>query len=130
MSADTRPPATMVAGNSLRASGDGSDIWDSTVSRVCTQIDADVTVLRTRRLDHQPFVYFWLDATYVHVRELNWPVQDGRRAVQRLGTTHAHGYLAALGGLSRPTASPRITTRPFVRLRLETRMGAYELEPG
>ena len=33
------------------------------------QIDADVAVLRTRRLDHQPFVYVWLDATYVHVRE-------------------------------------------------------------
>jgi putative transposase len=29
----------------------------------------DVEVLRTRRLDHQPFVYVWLDATYVHVRE-------------------------------------------------------------
>lgn len=26
-------------------------------------------MLRTRRLDHQPFVYVWLDATYVHVRE-------------------------------------------------------------
>jgi putative transposase len=26
-------------------------------------------VLRTRRLDHMAFVYVWLDATYVHVRE-------------------------------------------------------------
>jgi putative transposase len=41
----------------------------STVSRICAGIDADVHVLRTRRLDHQPFVYVWLDATYVHVRE-------------------------------------------------------------
>jgi putative transposase len=27
------------------------------------------TSMRTRRLDHQPFVYVWLDATYVRVRE-------------------------------------------------------------
>ena len=41
----------------------------STVSRICAQIDADVTVLRTRTLGHQRFVYVWLDATYVHVRD-------------------------------------------------------------
>ena len=40
----------------------------STVSRICKLIDDDVAVLRRRRLDHQPFVYVWLDATYVHVR--------------------------------------------------------------
>ena len=40
-----------------------------TVSRICKQIDTDVAVLRNRRLDHQPFVYMWLDATYVHVRD-------------------------------------------------------------
>jgi hypothetical protein len=40
----------------------------SSVSRICAQIDVDVTELRTRRLDHQDFVYVWLDATYVHVR--------------------------------------------------------------
>ena len=53
----------------VRALGCDSGISKSTVSRVCSQIDADVHVLRTRRLDHQPFVYVWLDATYVHVRE-------------------------------------------------------------
>ena len=53
----------------VRALGCDSGVSRSTVSRICTQIDADVTVLRTRRLDHQPFVYVWLDATYVHVRE-------------------------------------------------------------
>jgi putative transposase len=41
----------------------------STVSRICKGIDADVAVLRGRRLDHLPFVYVWLDATYLHVRE-------------------------------------------------------------
>ncbi|CAB4729966.1 unannotated protein [freshwater metagenome] len=53
----------------VKALGCESGISKSTVSRICTQIDADVHVLRTRRLDHQPFVYVWLDATYVHVRE-------------------------------------------------------------
>jgi putative transposase len=53
----------------VKALGCDSGISKSTVSRICTGIDADVTVLRTRRLDHQPFVYVWLDATYVHVRE-------------------------------------------------------------
>ena len=52
----------------VKALGCESGISKSTVSRICTLIDADVTVLRTRRLDHQPFVYVWLDATYVHVR--------------------------------------------------------------
>jgi transposase-like protein len=53
----------------VKALGCDSGVSRSTVSRICSQIDADVAVLRTRRLDHQPFVYVWLDATYVHVRE-------------------------------------------------------------
>ncbi len=76
----------------VKALGCDSGISKSTVSRVCAQIDADVTVLRTRRLDHQSFVYVWLDATYVHVREHRQVVskaiviatglrQDGHREV-------------------------------------------------
>ena len=49
-------------------------------------------MLRTRTLGHQPFVYVWLDATYVHVREHRHVVSkavviasglrhDGRREV-------------------------------------------------
>lgn len=53
----------------VKALGCESGVSKSTVSRICAGIDADVTVLRTRRLDHQPFVYVWLDATYLHVRE-------------------------------------------------------------
>ena len=53
----------------MKALGCDTGISKSSVSRICAQIDADVHVLRTRRLDHQPFVYVWLDATYVHVRE-------------------------------------------------------------
>ena len=53
----------------VKALGCDTGISKSSVSRICKGIDADVAVLRTRRLDHQPFVYVWLDATYVHVRE-------------------------------------------------------------
>jgi putative transposase len=52
----------------VKALGCDSGVSKSTVSRICAGIDADVNVLRTRRLDHQPFVYVWLDATYLHVR--------------------------------------------------------------
>ena len=76
----------------VKALGCDSGVSKSTVSRICTQIDADVTVLRTRRLDHQPFVYVWLDATYMHVREnrhvvskavviATWLRADGHREV-------------------------------------------------
>ena len=40
----------------VKALGCDSGISKSSVSRICKQIDGDVTVLRTRRLDHQPFV--------------------------------------------------------------------------
>jgi putative transposase len=52
----------------VKALGCDSGVSKSTVSRICAGIDADVNVLRTRRLDHQAFVYVWLDATYLHVR--------------------------------------------------------------
>ena len=53
----------------VKALGCDTGISKSSVSRICKHIDADVTVLRNRDLGHQAFVYLWLDATYVHVRE-------------------------------------------------------------
>jgi putative transposase len=53
----------------VKALGCDSGVSRSTVSRICKQIDADVAVLRSRSLGHQRFVYVWLDATYVHVRD-------------------------------------------------------------
>lgn len=53
----------------VKALGCETGISRSSVSRICKEIDADVKVLRERRLDHQPFIYLWLDATYIHVRE-------------------------------------------------------------
>lgn len=76
----------------VKALGCDTGISKSSVSRICQAIDADVAVLRNRRLDHQPFIYLWLDATYVHVRENHQVVSkaiviatglraDGRREV-------------------------------------------------
>jgi len=76
----------------VKALGCDSGVSKSTVSRICKGIDADVAVLRTRPLDHQRFVYVWLDATYLHVRDNRQVVSkavviatglraDGRREV-------------------------------------------------
>jgi putative transposase len=78
----------------VKALGCDSGISKSTVSRICSQIDADVTVLRTRRLDHQPFVYVWLDATYVHVREHRHVVS---KAVVIATGLRADGHREVLG---------------------------------
>ena len=53
----------------VKALGCDTGVSKSSVSRICKNIDADVAVLRTRTLGHQPFVYVWLNATYIHVRE-------------------------------------------------------------
>jgi putative transposase len=78
----------------VKALGCDSGVSKSTVSRICTQIDADVAVLRTRRLDHQPFVYVWLDATYVHVRENRHVVS---KAVVIATGLRADGHREVLG---------------------------------
>ena len=78
----------------VKALGCDSGISKSTVSRICAQIDADVAVLRTRRLDHQPFVYVWVDATYVHVREHRHVVS---KAVVIATGLRADGHREVLG---------------------------------
>ena len=78
----------------VKALGCDSGISKSTVSRICKQIDADVHVLRTRRLDHQPFVYVWLDATYIYVRENRHVVS---KAVVIATGLRADGHREVLG---------------------------------
>lgn len=78
----------------VKALGCDSGVSKSTVSRICKQIDADVTVLRERRLDHQPFVYVWLDATYLHVRENHQVVS---KAVVIATGLRADGHREVLG---------------------------------
>ncbi len=78
----------------VKALGCDSGVSKSTVSRICKNIDADVAVLRNRRLDHQRFVYVWLDATYVHVREAGQVVS---KAVVIATGLRADGYREVLG---------------------------------
>ncbi len=46
----------------------GTGISKSEVSRICSQLDAEVALWRTRTLDHLAFPYVFLDATYCKVR--------------------------------------------------------------
>jgi putative transposase len=52
----------------VRALGCDTGVSKSTVSRICGEIDEQVEVFRTRRLDHLDFPYVFVDATYVKAR--------------------------------------------------------------
>jgi putative transposase len=52
----------------VAALGVESGLSKSEVSRVCAQLDEEVTAWRDRPLDHTWFPYLFLDATYVKVR--------------------------------------------------------------
>ena len=78
----------------VKALGCDSGISKSSVSRICKAIDDDVAVLRGRRLDHQRFVYVWLDATYLHVREHHQVVS---KAVVIATGLRADGHREVLG---------------------------------
>lgn len=78
----------------VKALGCDTGISKSSVSRICKHIDADVAVLRNRDLGHQPFVYLWLDATYVHVREGGQVIS---KAVVIATGLRADGYREVLG---------------------------------
>lgn len=52
----------------VKALGCDSGVSKSTVSRICSEIDEQVEVFRSRRLDHLEFPYVFLDATYVKAR--------------------------------------------------------------
>jgi putative transposase len=79
----------------VKALGCDTGISKSTVSRICARD-------RRRRgrccgtagLDHQPFVYVWLDATYVHVREAGQVVS---KAVVIATGLRADGHREVLG---------------------------------
>ena len=55
----------------VRALGVSSGISKSTVSRICAEIDEQVEVFRTRRLDHLEFPYVFVDATVRHEAPYN-----------------------------------------------------------
>jgi putative transposase len=51
------------------ALGVDTGISKSQVSRICADLDVRVAAFRNRTLGHTSFVYVYLDATYVHVRD-------------------------------------------------------------
>jgi putative transposase len=53
----------------VAALGIDAGISKSQVSRICADLDARVAAFRNRTLGHTSFVYVYLDATYVHVRD-------------------------------------------------------------
>lgn len=52
----------------VRALGGDTGISKSEVSRICGDLDAELSVFRTRPLDHTRFPYIYLDATYCKAR--------------------------------------------------------------
>lgn len=52
----------------VKALGGDTGISKSEVSRICGALDAELTVFRTRPLDHTRFPYIYLDATYCKAR--------------------------------------------------------------
>ena len=52
----------------VKALGADSGISKSEVSRICADLDAEVTAFRDRSLADQPFPYVFLDATYCKAR--------------------------------------------------------------
>ena len=52
----------------VKALGCDTGVFKSTVLRICVEIDTQVDVFRTRRLDHLAFPYVFVDATYIKAR--------------------------------------------------------------
>lgn len=52
----------------VKALGSDTGISKSEVSRICADLDTELTVFRNRPLDHTRFPYIYLDATYVKAR--------------------------------------------------------------
>lgn len=60
--------STRAVDDLVLALGVEAGISKSEVSRICEALDEIVGAFRTRPLDHTPFPYVYLDATYLHVR--------------------------------------------------------------
>ncbi len=78
----------------VRALGCDSGVSKSTVSRICTQIDAEVAAFRARPLGHIAMVYVYLDATYIKARHNHRVVS---RAVIVATAVTANGDREVLG---------------------------------
>jgi putative transposase len=80
----------------VEALGIETGISKSEVSRICAGIDERVGAFRNRTLGHTSFVYVYLDATYVHVRDDKLGQVVSRAVVVATGIT-AEGGREVLG---------------------------------
>jgi transposase-like protein len=80
----------------VAALGIDAGISKSQVSRICADLDARVAAFRNRTLGHTSFVYVYLDATYVHVRDDALGQIVSRAVVVATGVT-AEGGREVLG---------------------------------
>ena len=71
----------------VKAMGVDTGISKSEVSRICAGLDERVTAFRNRTLGHATFVYVYLDATYVHVRDDALGQVVSRAIVVAIGVT-------------------------------------------
>ena len=80
----------------VAALGIDAGISKSEVSRICAELDTRVAAFRNRTLGHTAFVYVYLDATYVHVRDDALGQIVSRAVVVATGVT-AEGGREVLG---------------------------------
>jgi len=69
----------------------GTGMSKSEVSRICAALDESVTAFRTRTLGHARFPYVFLDATYLHVREISRGQVVSKAVVVATGVTENGG---------------------------------------
>jgi len=75
----------------VAALGIDTGISKSQVSRICAELDERVNAFRNRTLGHTSFVYVYLDATYVHVRDDSLGQIVSRAIVVATGVTSEGG---------------------------------------
>ena len=75
----------------VAALGIDAGISKSEVSRICAGLDEAVGAFRTRTLGHTSFVYVYLDATYLHVREVSLGQVVSKAVVVATGITATGG---------------------------------------
>lgn len=80
----------------VAALGIDTGISKSQVSRICAELDERVNAFRNRTLGHTSFIYVYLDATYVHVRDDALGQIVSRAVVVATGVT-AEGGREVLG---------------------------------
>jgi putative transposase len=78
------------------AMGVDAGISKSQVSRICEELDVRVNAFRNRTLGHVVFPYVYLDATYIHVRDVDLGQVVSKAVVVATGIT-AHGNREVLG---------------------------------